>query len=216
MTTAYLTVDDAPSEDLPEKLDVLDDRGVTALFFCEGRRLDDYADHARQALEAGHLLGNHAYSHTHGSELSVEEFRGEVEETEALLEGVHESAGVERFAKLFRFPYGDAGGDNHDAFQAVLADHGFAPPKSTGIDETAAEVGGDRDWGWTVDVEDWTADSPAELRERVADVSVRFETGSEDVILFHDDGNTAEQFAAFVDELLDRGVDLGDPREAVR
>jgi peptidoglycan/xylan/chitin deacetylase (PgdA/CDA1 family) len=104
MTTSYLTVDDAPTETLPEKLAILEDHDVPALFFCEGRRLAEYPDHARQAVEAGYHIGNHAYSHQHASELSVDELTEEVAETETLLEEVYADAGVTRPARLFRFP----------------------------------------------------------------------------------------------------------------
>jgi len=142
-----------------------------------GRRLAEYPDHARQAVEAGYHIGNHAYSHQHASELSVDELTEEVAETETLLEEVYADAGVTRPARLFRFPYGDKGGERADRFQAVLEAEEFTPPDPSRIeyDWDGENRDGDRDWYWTVSVEDWEADSRAELSDHVAAVDDRFD-----------------------------------------
>ncbi|QLH83057.1 polysaccharide deacetylase family protein [Halosimplex pelagicum] len=216
MTTAYLTVDDAPSATLPEKLAVLDDYGVRALFFCEGRRLADHADNARQAVEAGHPLGNHAHDHNHASEIPVEDFADEVDRTETAIDEVYADAGVERPAKLFRFPFGDKGGDRAAEFQAVLAERGFRPPNADLIEyDFWTDQAGDRDWFWTVDVEDYNVDTKAGLAENVADAADRLESDSRDILLFHDGGNSPEQFEHYLKLLDERGVEFGDPLELV-
>jgi len=216
MATAYLTVDDAPSETLPETLAVLDRRDVPVLFFCEGRRLAEYADHARQAVAAGHSLGNHTYSHHHASDIPVERFADEVERTEAALEDVYEAAGVERPARVFRFPYGDDGGDRADELQAVLAEQGFRPPDSDRIDyDWWADRAAGRDWFWTVDVEDYDVDSKDALTENVAAAADRLAADSADILLFHDSGNSPEQFDHYLELLAERGVTFRDPLELV-
>ncbi|SFS03254.1 Polysaccharide deacetylase [Halomicrobium zhouii] len=217
MTTSYLTVDDAPTETLPEKLAILEDHDVPALFFCEGRRLAEYPDHARQAVEAGYHIGNHAYSHQHASELSVDDVREEVAKTEALVEDVYADAGVTRPARLFRFPYGDKGGERADRFQEVLEAEEFTPPDPSRIeyDWDDENRDGDRDWYWTVSVEDWEADSRAELRDHVAAVDDRFDQPGDDVVLFHDGGNTPALFEAFLELLAERDVEFGDPLDLV-
>lgn len=218
MPTAYLTVDDAPSAELPRKLDLLEARDVSALFFCEGRRLAEHPDHACRAVAAGFHLGNHAYSHRRASDLSAAEFRDELDRTESLLDDVYDRASATRPTRAFRFPYGDTGGDRAERFQRILADSGFVPPDPSRIpDDRYRECrADDRDWYWTVDVEDWTADSASELRERVEAVADRLDDASNDVVLFHDSGNTIGQFEAFVDSLAEREVELGDPLDLVR
>jgi peptidoglycan/xylan/chitin deacetylase (PgdA/CDA1 family) len=212
MTTAYLTVDDAPSATLPEKLAALDDYGVTALLFCEGRRLADHADHARRAVEAGHLLGNHAHDHNHASDIAVEDFADEVDRTEAAIDEVYADAGVDRPARVFRFPFGDKGGDRAAAFQAVLAERGFRPPNAELIDyDFWTDQAGDRDWFWTVDVEDYNVDTKAGLAENVAEAADRLDGDANDILLFHDGGNDPEQFEHYLNLLDDRGVTFGDP-----
>ncbi|MFC4550880.1 MULTISPECIES: polysaccharide deacetylase family protein [Halorussus] len=217
MPTAYLTVDDAPSAELPRKLAVLEARDVPALFFCEGRRLAEHPDHARRAVEAGFHLGNHTYAHRRASDLSVEEFRDELDRTESLLDDVYDRASATRPARVFRFPYGDTGGDRGERFQRMLADGGFVPPDLTriGDDRYRERRGDDRDWYWTVDVEDWTADSASELRDRVEAAADRLKDASNDIVLFHDSGNTIEQFEAFVDQFLENGVAFADPLDLV-
>lgn len=217
MPTSYLTVDDAPSETLPEKLAILDDHDVPALFFCEGRRLADYPDHAREAVEAGYHIGNHAYSHQHASELSVEELQDEVEETEALIENVYADAGVTRPARLFRFPYGDKGGERADRFQDVLDAEAFTPPDPARIayDWYDEEQGDDRDWFWTISVDDWEVESRAELRENVSAAADRFDHPSDDIVLFHDGGNTPALFEDFLELLAERDVELEEPLDLV-
>jgi peptidoglycan/xylan/chitin deacetylase (PgdA/CDA1 family) len=61
---AWLTIDDGPDGDrtvaLAEQLRL---RGVRATFFVKGRNLARYPEAARAALEAGHSLANHTFSH---------------------------------------------------------------------------------------------------------------------------------------------------------
>lgn len=217
MATTYLTVDDAPTVALPAKLAVLEDRDVPAILFCEGRRLAEHPDAARAAIEAGYHLGNHAYSHTHASDLDVDAFREEVARTEDAIEAVYETAGVERPARLFRFPYGDDGGDRADALQDVLAEFGFVPPDRDRIGDRAFRErhDGDLDWFWTVDVEDWDVEDRAGLAENVAGVSDRVESDAADVVLFHDGGNGPAMFEAVVDLLAERGSTFADPLDLV-
>jgi len=217
MSTAYLTIDDAPSADLPATLEILRDADVPAVFFCEGRRLDEHPEHARSAVEAGFHLGNHADSHTHASELGVEAFREELDRTDALLEDVYEDAGVDRPAKLFRFPYGDEGGDDAAAFQRVLADRGFVPPDPDAFtdDWYVDEQGDDLDWFWTVHFDDWNVETPAELRAEVEDAADRLDGDSPDVVLFHDGGNDPALFEVLIESLRERGIEFGDPLDLV-
>lgn len=60
----YLSFDDGPDPLVtPAILKTLDDFGVKATFFVEGRKLENYPEIARQALAAGHSLGSHTYDH---------------------------------------------------------------------------------------------------------------------------------------------------------
>lgn len=218
MTTGYLTIDDAPSANLPAKLTVLDEVDVPALLFCEGRRLAEYPEHGRYAVEAGVHLGNHTYSHRRSSELSVDEFRDELSRTESRLEAVYDHTSVARPARMFRFPYGDRGGEQHDKFQQLLNDWAFIPPDPSPItyDWYQERHADGYDWFWTVGVDDWNVASKAELRDQVDSVSDRLVQNSPDIVLFHDHSNTPAIFRYFVELLLEHGVEFADPLELLQ
>ncbi len=55
-------------------------------------------------------IGNHSFSHPYFSELSFEECTEQILSTEV----------IERRHKLFRFPYGDKGGEHKDRLQEFL------------------------------------------------------------------------------------------------
>ena len=40
MSKAYLTIDDAPSENFEEKVEFLEGKNIPAIFFCEGRYIE--------------------------------------------------------------------------------------------------------------------------------------------------------------------------------
>lgn len=212
MSTVYLTIDDAPSDDLSEKISVLERSDVPALFFCEGRRLVEHPAQARRAVESGFHIGNHAYSHQRASNLSIEEFRDEIANTEHRIEDIYDRASVARPARLFRFPYGDTGGDTRDSFQRVLREWDFVPPDTERIScERSDYRTGDRDWFWTFTAEDWLATTEDELRQRFD--AARLGGSSPDIALFHDSGNSVELFTSFIDLLRSQDVSFGDPLE---
>jgi len=108
---AYLTIDDAPSRDFIAKTEFLDRHGIPALFFCEGQFIQQNERSLFTAIELGFLIGNHSFSHPHFSDLSVEECKREIRQTDALIEHIYRKIGVAWTAKYFRFPYFDSGGD---------------------------------------------------------------------------------------------------------
>jgi len=171
--TIYLTIDDAPSTDCINKLDFLDEHNIKAVWFTEGKRIEDLFDSAVEIVKRGHIIGNHAYSHPHFSEISIEACCDEITRTHELVERVYTVANVERQHRYFRFPYGDKGncvnGDvdvvatpegmaRHTAIQSHLRSLGYTQPtwdditygymRDTGIFE-------DIDWYWTYDTRDW-------------------------------------------------------------
>ncbi|MGC1378157.1 MAG: polysaccharide deacetylase family protein [Anaerolineales bacterium] len=111
MKKAYLTIDDAPSRDFAAKMEFLYRHGIPALFFCEGRHIEQREDDLRAAVERGFVIGNHAFSHPHFSDISTEACKQEILRTDELIEHIYRSAGLGRPARYFRFPYFDSGGD---------------------------------------------------------------------------------------------------------
>ena len=105
----YLTIDDSPSMETGALTDALRARGLPALFFCRGDRLDADPRAAARAAAQGFILGNHAWSHTRFSTLSFEAGVGEIAATEGLIETAYRAAGIARPGKYFRFPHLDRG-----------------------------------------------------------------------------------------------------------
>ena len=59
-----LSIDDGPDPAVtPQVLDLLDQYAVKATFFCVGRRVEDYAELAREIVRRGHAIENHSYRH---------------------------------------------------------------------------------------------------------------------------------------------------------
>jgi len=59
-----LTFDDGPDSSVtPALLDLLDELGVKATFFCVGCHAREHPDVARQIVARGHLVGNHSLEH---------------------------------------------------------------------------------------------------------------------------------------------------------
>jgi peptidoglycan/xylan/chitin deacetylase (PgdA/CDA1 family) len=218
MTTAYLTIDDAPSTDLPEKIDVLREYDIPAVFFCEGQKLTERPEYGQQILEAGFHIGNHAYSHPHFSELSIEEGVNEILRTEHVIDEIYERCGVDRPVKIFRFPFGDKGDNTRNAFQRALQQHGFTPPDHDQItypwyhDNHADEY----DWYWTFSIEDWNAETQDEIREMISANSERLQHSSPDIVLAHDHPDSTELFEMYIETLLDHGVSFEPPRTLFR
>jgi peptidoglycan-N-acetylglucosamine deacetylase len=66
-----LTYDDGPHATLtPKLLDILKARNVKATFYVIGRNVDQYPGIVKRAVEEGHEIGNHTYTHPALSSLS--------------------------------------------------------------------------------------------------------------------------------------------------
>lgn len=170
----YLTIDDAPSETFLPKMEYLHAHRIPAVFFCQGNFLEQRPDFARQAIRRGFVLGNHAYDHPHFSELTLDQCREQILRTDQIIDDLYASAGVERPARWFRFPYGDKGGllgsewfepyspegaARKAALQEYLRGLGYTRPafeRVTYPHHRAAGLLDDVDWTWTYDVLEWT------------------------------------------------------------
>ena len=116
----------------------------SALFVC-GANVDN--ETGRKILQtwndAGHLLGNHTYSHRLYDSMSFEDFSADLLRCEPLI------TGYSRFQKCFRYPAlkeGDTAA-KRDRMRAFLADHGY------------------RNGHVTIDASDWYYD--LRLREKL-------------------------------------------------
>ncbi len=122
MAEAYLTIDDSPSPRTDQLLDFLAKRDLQALFFCRGDFMELYPAQVINIIQAGHVLGNHLYSHTPASQLGYDAVISEIEKTEALIAQAYKDAGIVKPGSFLRFPYLDRGdgAKNEQRFQEIV------------------------------------------------------------------------------------------------
>ena len=97
-----LTFDDGPDLTYtPQLLEGLAKRNVKATFFITGKNAETYPDLVKQMHEAGHLIGNHTYSHLQLNCSNREKFREELIRTNEI---IREITGEE--VVYVRPPYG--------------------------------------------------------------------------------------------------------------
>ncbi len=112
MQKITLTFDNGPAPEVtPHILDCLAAHNIRTTFFVLGERVSDPArvPFARRALDEGHRVGNHTFTHrTPLGELSRAAALEEFDRTEAALDLLSGGALGERSNRLFR-PYGGRG-----------------------------------------------------------------------------------------------------------
>jgi peptidoglycan/xylan/chitin deacetylase (PgdA/CDA1 family) len=97
-----ITFDDGPHPVYtPRVLDILARYQAPATFFCVGLNLNAYPELAGRAAEAGHLVGNHTWSHPYLPDLTRDELLHQVDATNAAL-----TRAVGESTVLVRPPYG--------------------------------------------------------------------------------------------------------------
>lgn len=107
-------------------LGALQSHGLKAALFVAGRNADNEkgASLLREWDRAGHLIGNHSYSHMelNSGEVTTEKFTADILKCEAVLKS------FPRFEKRFRFPYLKEGETaiKRDAVRTFLKQHGYS------------------------------------------------------------------------------------------
>lgn len=216
---AYLTVDDAPSPFMEEKIEFLKEKEIPAIFFCEGRYIKQRTEIVIKAIKNGFVIGNHSYTHPNFSQLSLSEGKQEIKKTDELIEDVYEKADKERPAKIFRFPYGDAGGRLTSKFQSFLSELDYTKPNFDGITYDWYEEQGLRnrvDWFWTFDCKEYEIDGLEAILERIEKDNPEEMQGincsaSNDIILIHDHEESREMFKPVINHMLEKGVNFKSP-----
>lgn len=95
-----LTFDDGPHEETARLLTMLDAYDAKATFFVVGRMVEQIPSIVKQAVAAGHEIGNHSWSHPDLVVMSDSEIRSQLSRTQEVIE---KAAGVTPV--LFRPPY---------------------------------------------------------------------------------------------------------------
>ena len=97
-----LTFDDGPNPTwTPKLLEILASHDVRATFFLVGAQAKAEPELVRRIARAGHLIGNHAWSHPNLARSSSEKISEELKRTQQTL---HQITGAP--VKFFRPPYG--------------------------------------------------------------------------------------------------------------
>jgi peptidoglycan-N-acetylglucosamine deacetylase len=97
------TFDDGPHPvHTPQILQLLDEEGVKAAFFCIGRHAERYPELVREIDARGHVVGNHTYLHTHRFGLmSAEQVCKEIRHGREAIARI-----IGRSPRMFRPPFG--------------------------------------------------------------------------------------------------------------
>jgi len=137
-----LTYDDGPNDPHTLRLlEVLARHGVQATFFLIGRYVKERPEIAREIVQAGHVAGNHTFSHPLLTFKSAAEIRRELAQCRSALEDA-----VGQHSNLFRPPFGG----RRPAVLRVARELGLEPIM------------------WNVTGYDWNAPPAAVIERKVA------------------------------------------------
>ena len=92
----YLTFDDGPIPEVtPKVLEILDDFGVKATFFCVGDNVRKHPEVYKEVISRGHAVGNHTFNHIKGFDYLADEYVENVKKASEYIQ-----------SGLFRPPHG--------------------------------------------------------------------------------------------------------------
>jgi len=176
--SVYLTFDDGPLPCSSRIMDALDRTRHKVTFFVIGRNLAnaELRKIAVRAIQAGHEIANHSYSHPAFSSISAKQAEKEIRSTHELIQDVIAEAGGDPVTqdRFFRFPYGAlASGSANEVCNRTLA----------ALDYQIA-------W-WNVDTNDWQMElwwNPRPFSRVLASLKC---ARVQDVVLMHDRVSTA-------------------------
>lgn len=193
----YPTIDDGPTEWTDDILRETGENGTVTLF-CIGERLKKYRDYAVRTIEKGNVIGNHSYHHPHFSEISLDQAKREIELTDEEIGKVYRTAGISKYPKFFRFPYGDRG------FREIRINGRVVrkgnPEKKYRIEEFLRDMGY-KIYGWDVDTRDWDTHIPLSYILKTLD-----EVNAGDIVLLHERKRTVyDVLPYFVRRMKRRG-----------
>lgn len=184
----FLTFDDGPLFCTGHILDLLALTGHKVTFFVIGRNLQNRAlrKFAVRAVQEGHDLGNHSYTHPDFSTLSSRRAETEIRCAHTAIHEVIVEAGVDpsRQDLFFRFPYGSGGNrSNRRAIEQVLDELGYG---------TA--------W-WDLDTHDWRMELGWYARSPANVIATLKRARPMDVVLLHDREKTAQCLPAMFETI---------------
>lgn len=205
----FITVDDGPSANTKNLVDFLKKNGIPAVFFFIGVHIERFRDAALYAVQNGFLIGNHSWSHTLFSKMTLEKCKEEILKTEKIIDVVYKKAGIARPFKMFRFPGGDTGGAHRQALQIFLKEHGFVSWTSN------VQRGPQVHWTW--DFQDYRYKHNAPLDGFLERIKKYWESDwshkkrAFETVLTHDFPRTKQLLEAFLGFLIENKAEFVDP-----
>jgi len=162
-----LTFDDGPNPSwTPKLLDILARHGVKATFFLLGSHAEREPALVRSIADAGHLVGNHSWSHPNLSLSAAHRVREELTRTKEMLEGI-----TGKPVGYFRPPFGA----RRPYVLRVARELGMPPVM------------------WNAMTSDWDERSPDHIAERLAKkIDARQRSGFAANIVLHDGDHLAQ------------------------
>jgi peptidoglycan-N-acetylglucosamine deacetylase len=137
-----LTYDDGPNDPHTLRLlEILAKHGVSATFFLIGRYARQRPGMAREIVKAGHVVGNHTFTHPLLTLMSEKKIRKEISDCRATLQEA-----VGEHSILFRPPYGG----RRPAVLRIVRELGLEPAM------------------WSVTGHDWNAPPAQQIEQKVA------------------------------------------------
>ena len=192
----YLTFDDGPTRDNTNEIVVkLEQYGIKASFFCEGRDIERYPDRMETIFNRGHVIACHSHTHEFQSVYSsTNAFISEVTQYENAL---REALGEENYAKvkkIIRFP----GGTNN----AYLETDEEALTYITAVRELGYTV---YDWTSLTGDAEGNSDAQSFISTLDAGLTKAKNNGLDLIVLMHDKWSTNEALGEILDHLIEQG-----------
>lgn len=159
-----LTFDDGPNPTwTPRLLDILASHEVRATFFLLGAQANAEPELVRRMVAAGHVIGNHTWSHPNLARSSSEVIREELKRTQQTLEQITAAP-----VKFFRPPYG------------ARRPEVFRIAREMDLELVL----------WNAMVPDWSDPSPDRIAQRLSERIARLQqSGRAANIVLHDGGH---------------------------
>ena len=178
--TVALTFDDGPGDFTPQVLDVLREKQVRATFFVLGREVAQKPEMLQAIVGAGHMVGNHSWSHDMPNPSSGWKASTLTREIDRTGEAIAEATGQQ--ACLFRPPGGvikGVQGVSRDASLSIVM--------------------------WSVDTRDWAGQRPGDVRfaDTLRRRALRGLKEEHPLVLMHDGGGYRGSTVAALPGIID-------------
>lgn len=175
-----LTFDDGPDKEHTEQiLNLLKQYDARATFFVVGSRVEKHPEIVARALDEGHEIGNHSYSHPPFYNIGADALRKELTKTQ---DAIYQATGIR--SVLFRPP----GGRYNDAIVSASKEVGMLTVL----------------WSWHQDTLDWRKPGANAIMRTVLK-----NARNGDIVLMHDfvpgSDQTVEALKKILPELKERG-----------